>query len=365
MSRAGTDSTSGSRFRSRIWPRCAGSVTCSIRWSIARVRSALACWTCRIVRRASTAARHTTNAPNSAASRRSGGRFTGRSPLPRPRPDRAARSARGGNGCRRGDACRAERPNRRSGRGRTGWPRGGRGRRAPRRDLPRAAPPRGRGRTPGRRARSGSPPRSGGTPPPPRPPRRSPPGVGGRPPCRSCARGATASAAEGPGTSPGRSRGHLLGVAELGRAEPGAPGPRVPDHLLFGGAERLAGEDLEPRLLAERALHDPVLERVIRDRDNAATGSEDAHRSRQGSGELLELPVDRDAERLEGSARGVRPSPAPAHGTRDHAGEPIRRPDRLPRTGPDDRGGHPTGPPLLAELENQTAELLLGELVHE
>ena len=38
--------------------------------------------------------------------------------------------------------------------------------------------------------------------------------------------------------------------------------------------------------------------------DHAATGSEEVDRPRQGGGELLELPVDRDAERLERTTRG-------------------------------------------------------------
>ena len=69
------------------------------------------------------------------------------------------------------------------------------------------------------------------------------------------------------------------------------------------------------------ALHDAVLERVVREHDHAATGSEEPDRLRQGGGELLELPVDRDAERLERAARGVGAPRTSSHGAHDDAGE--------------------------------------------
>ena len=86
--------------------------------------------------------------------------------------------------------------------------------------------------------------------------------------------------------------------------------------------------DGEAVVVAERRLHDAVLERVIGDHDHAAPGSEEPDRLRQGGGELLDLPVDRDAERLERATRGVGAPRPSSHGAHDHAGELVGAGDR-------------------------------------
>jgi hypothetical protein len=92
--------------------------------------------------------------------------------------------------------------------------------------------------------------------------------------------------------------GSFLCRAQLRRA-----GARVPFLFSLGRAKRLLGERFEVVAFVDEALDDPVLERVIRDRDDAATGSEGLRRPRQGEGEVLQLPVDRDAERLKRAPR--------------------------------------------------------------
>ena len=107
---------------------------------------------------------------------------------------------------------------------------------------------------------------------------------------------------------------------------------RVPRDLLLGRTQRLLRQHREAVVVAERRLHDAVLEGVVRDHDHAATGSEEPDRLRQGGGELLELPVDRDAERLERATRGVGAPRTSSHGAHDHAGELVGGGDRPART---------------------------------
>src|SRR5579875_3952084 len=62
---------------------------------------------------------------------------------------------------------------------------------------------------------------------------------------------------------------------------------------------KLGRTDAAPRALDEEALDDPVLERVERDRRQTTAGREQLPRLRQRRGELRELAVHGNAERLE------------------------------------------------------------------
>ena len=121
----------------------------------------------------------------------------------------------------------------------------------------------------------------------------------------------------------------------------------------------------EAPVLPERPFHDPVLERVVREHDHAASGSEEVDRLRQGGGELLDLPVDRDAERLERPTRGVGAPRTSSHGAHDDAGQLVRAHDRRARARANDGRGDPARLGLLAVLEDQIGELLLRQLVDE
>ena len=133
--------------------------------------------------------------------------------------------------------------------------------------------------------------------------------------------------------------------------------------LVLGGPLRLLRQDRDAaRPHGSLASTIRSSERVVGDHDHAATGSEEFDRPRQGGGELLDLPIDRDTERLEGATRGVgAPRPLPER-TRDDAGELIGRRDRpLPHDG----AGDPTGAMLAAVLVDQVRELGFGELVDQ
>ena len=127
-----------------------------------------------------------------------------------------------------------------------------------------------------------------------------------------------------------------------------------------GGSQRLLGEDAETFVVAERPLHDPVLQGVVGEHDHAATGAEESDRPRQGGGELLELPVDRDPERLERPTRGVGAPRTSSHGAHDDVGELVGGVDRRALPRPDDRAGDPPGAALLPQLEQEVGELPFG-----
>src|SRR5439155_4983181 len=93
-------------------------------------------------------------------------------------------------------------------------------------------------------------------------------------------------------------------------------------------------------------LHDAVLQRVVRDRDEAPADSERRHRLRQGRGERIELAVDLDAERLKGAARRVRPDPTRRvwNSISDELDELDGRGERLPTSCPDDELRDPRRP---------------------
>ena len=126
-----------------------------------------------------------------------------------------------------------------------------------------------------------------------------------------------------------------------------------------GGAERLLRQDLEVLRAVVEPLDDAVLEGVVRDHDHAATGSEDLDRPRQGRGELLQLPVDRDAGAWNVRRAGWGPPPRPQR-ARDHARELVGGLDRRPRPRTHDRRRDPARASFLAVLEHDPRELLFG-----
>src|SRR5439155_16497938 len=101
------------------------------------------------------------------------------------------------------------------------------------------------------------------------------------------------------------------------------------------------------------------------DDDEAATRSQKAGRSRQGRGQLLELPVDRDPEGLERAPGGMGATRPPSGRSGDHAREPIGGLDGGPLPGPYDGARDPPRTAFLSVLVDDPGQLLLRERVHE
>ena len=123
--------------------------------------------------------------------------------------------------------------------------------------------------------------------------------------------------------------------------------------------------DAVARFAREEVFDDPVLERVERDHDDPATGTEDAHRRGESLLEVRELVVDSDAKRLEDARRGVDAARPP----RLHAGyetaEIVGRPERRFDTATDDRSRDARRLRLLAVLGEDATKVLFSPAVHD
>src|ERR671919_612602 len=302
--------------------------------------------TWRSTSRVATAASASAINPNSATTLAPGGGFTG-TPCRGSRPASACRALPAGRPRRSDPASTGGPPG--AAAGRTRPPVAGPGRSA------RTSGTRPGTRWPGhRRARSAA------RRPRPRPPSRTGPADRG---AAGAAEPRRRSAAAGGGHRPG-ARPRPSGDPPLRGPELGAAGPRVPLGLGRGRPDRLLGQDLEPVIVAEERLDLPVLERVVGDRHQPTTGGEELDRPGKGGGQLLELPVDLDPDRLEGPAGRMRSPATAGHGGRDHRGQLAGRPEESSVAGPDDRPGDPTGEPLLAVGPDHARQLLLGVGVH-
>src|SRR5206468_10360037 len=133
--------------------------------------------------------------------------------------------------------------------------------------------------------------------------------------------------------------------------------------LPLARADDFLRQHREGGLVEEGPLRDAVLERVIRDHDDAATGSEDTRRPRQRGGELLKLPVDRDTERLERAASGVGGPRPPADRAGDDSDELVGALDGPGGPGPNDRVRDPPCVALLSEVPEEPEEVLLRDPV--
>src|SRR5690606_34098132 len=100
--------------------------------------------------------------------------------------------------------------------------------------------------------------------------------------------------------------------------------------------QRVLGE------LAERVLDDAILERVERDDREAGAGVEARHRLAQERGQIVELAVHPDAQRLERPCRRIDALPATGwNGPAYDGGELARRRDGFGTARRDDRAGDP------------------------
>src|SRR5262249_42698267 len=78
------------------------------------------------------------------------------------------------------------------------------------------------------------------------------------------------------------------------------PGTRIPAHFLMrGNHDFFRNGSAGPSRSTEFSFHDPVFERVKRDRYNTARRSDDVHRSVEKRFKTVQLIVDIDPKRLE------------------------------------------------------------------
>src|SRR5690554_5853322 len=142
----------------------------------------------------------------------------------------------------------------------------------------------------------------------------------------------------------------------LSDAQLGAPRAGVALDLLVGRGDRLARDDLKPRLviahtarrfrradaiarlLPHEVLNNAVLQRMEADNRQPAARLEQAHGLRQRALQRAEFVVDRDAQRLKRARRRVDALPRARHGSLDDLRQLARLPDR-PRL--HDRARHP------------------------
>src|SRR5687767_7996369 len=104
----------------------------------------------------------------------------------------------------------------------------------------------------------------------------------------------------------------------------------------------------------EEVLGDPVLERVEGDDREATAGAQRAQGGLEAVLKILELAIDRDAQRLKDARRRIDAAPTLRLHAGDEAAEIVRRKERLGRAAARDRGSNTTRLGLLAELAERT-----------
>jgi hypothetical protein len=123
--------------------------------------------------------------------------------------------------------------------------------------------------------------------------------------------------------------------------------------------------DAGARLPDEELLSDPVLERVERDDRETPSGTKDPNGGLEALLEILELAIDRDAQRLEDARRRIDAASTLCLHARYESAEIVRGEERLARAATHDRGGDTTRLGLLAELAERAAQLALVPAVHD
>ena len=149
--------------------------------------------------------------------------------------------------------------------------------------------------------------------------------------------------------------GDLAGRGRDGAAEDALGLGRAP-----AAADGQVGRaDAAARAVGEEALDAAVLERVEGDRGQPALGAQELPRQRQRGVELLELAVDRDADRLEGALGRV--AAAEARGRGDRRGDGVDEleggGERAELAAADDLARDPLGVALLAVLAQRARDL--------
>jgi len=119
------------------------------------------------------------------------------------------------------------------------------------------------------------------------------------------------------------------------------------------------------RLSREELFDGPILERLERDHREAPAGTEDAHRRGETGVQVLELAVDRDADRLEHLGRWVDAARATRLHTGDESAKLIGAHEARLRAPTRDRARDARGLGLLAVLGKDPTQLRLGPAVHD
>src|SRR2546430_1780836 len=123
--------------------------------------------------------------------------------------------------------------------------------------------------------------------------------------------------------------------------------------------------DAVARFAREELFDDPILERMERDHRDPAAGADDAHRRGECLLEVRELVVDRDAESLEDTRRGIDAARPPRLHARDETAELIGRPEWRFDAATDDRSRDARRLRLLAVLGEDASKVLLSPAVHD
>ncbi len=119
------------------------------------------------------------------------------------------------------------------------------------------------------------------------------------------------------------------------------------------------------RLPDEELLRDPVLERVEGDDREPTAWAQRPHGGLEALLKILELMVDRDAQRLEDPRRRIDAAPTLRLHARDEAAEIVCRKERLRCAASGDRSSDATRLGLPAELAEGAAQLALVPAVHD
>src|SRR5256886_2022381 len=162
-----------------------------------------------------------------------------------------------------------------------------------------------------------------------------------------------------------------------------AAGARVTVYLRRGRTKRPPGKNTQARavpadaggevgrtnavarLPREELFDDPVLERMERDHDDPAAGTDDAHGGGERTLEVRELVVDRDAKSLEDTRRGIDAARPPRLDAGYETAKVVGRLERRLDTATDDRSRDARRLRLLAVLGEDASKVLLSPAVHD
>src|SRR5205823_5007851 len=119
------------------------------------------------------------------------------------------------------------------------------------------------------------------------------------------------------------------------------------------------------RLPREELFDDPVLERMERDHDDPAAGTDDAHSGGESALEIRKLVVDRDAKSLEDTRRGIDAARPPRLDAGNETAKVVGRLERHLDTATDDRSRDARRLRLLAVLGEDASKVLLSPAIHD
>ena len=130
-------------------------------------------------------------------------------------------------------------------------------------------------------------------------------------------------------------------------------------------ADRQAGRTKASRRLLRQEVFDrPILQAVVADNRQAASGGQQFYRRRQAGGQLIQFVIDGHPQGLKDAGRRVDPAPAApvAHDFRRYRRQLAGSMQRPP---PDQSPRHSPGPGFLAVLDQQPGQIPLRPSVDD